>query len=99
MEPAAPRHESAMAERPGRRRGWMLDIIAGVAAGGITGAILAVNLVIVAGPDQGYETTIPEVFDHNVLLGVATVTLLAAGPVVGIITARRVRRGRDRAAD
>ena len=56
------------------------------------GLILAVNLVIYLGPDLGYESSIGEVFDHNTLLGLAIVTVIVAGPVVGIMIALRLRQ-------
>ncbi len=73
-------------------RQWVLDIVGGGLVGGFIGGIVAVNVVIWAGPDDGYESSIPEVFRHNVLTGIITVTALVAGPVVGVAVARRSRK-------
>lgn len=75
-------------------RGWLVDIVIGTTVGAIAGAIVAVNVVIYAGPDQGYESSIGDVFDHSALLGLVVVAMLAGGPIVGIVIARRHRRHR-----
>lgn len=72
-------------------RHWFVDVLVGGAVGAIVGAIVAVNVVINAGIDRGYEATIPEVFRENMLIGIATVTILASGPVVGVVAARWLR--------
>jgi len=82
---------------PDRRltaRHWFTDILVGGAVGAIAGAIVAVNVVITAGIDRGYEASIPEIFRENVLIGIVTVMVLAAGPVLGVVTARWSRRRR-----
>jgi uncharacterized membrane protein len=68
------------------------DIVVGAILGFAVGAIIAVNVVITAGVDRGYEASIPEIFEENTLLGVVTVAILAAGPIIGVIIARRLRR-------
>lgn len=80
--------------RPSTRE-WLVDVLVGGLGGAIVGGILAVNLVIFSGNDRGYEASIDEVFRQNVLLGVAVVALWIAGPVFGVIGARRSlqRRG------
>lgn len=78
------------------RSSQLIGIIGGAAAGGIVGLIVAVNLVIYFGPDQGYESTIREVFDHSIVLGLITVAVLVAGPVAGIVIVRRSRRQRSK---
>ncbi len=60
-------------------RGWIVDIVVGGVIGAIVGAIVAVNVAIYAGPDSGYESTIPEVFRHNTLTGIIVVATLVAG--------------------
>ncbi len=72
-------------------RAWSIDLLFGVLLGGIAGAILAVNVVIFSGIDGGYEATIPEVFRENALLGALVVVILVAGPVAGVVLARRRR--------
>ena len=62
--------------------------------GALIGAIVAVNVVIFSGTDRGYETTIPELFRENVFLGIVTVAILAAGPIVGAIYGRNDWRRR-----
>lgn len=68
------------------------DIVVGAILGFAVGAIIAVNVVITAGVDRGYEASIPEIFEENTLLGVVTVAILAAGPIIGVIITRRLRR-------
>jgi len=79
-----------------RTRGWLTDIVAGGAIGGIVGAIVAVNFVIYVGIEDGYEASIPDVFRQNVVAGIVTVAVLLAGPVMGIVGARRLRGKRRR---
>lgn len=78
----------------GKTRGWVLDLVVGGLTGGIVGAIVAVNVVIFAGTDRGYESSPAEVFGQNALVGVLVVVVLLGGPVLGVVTARRIRRGR-----
>jgi hypothetical protein len=77
------------------KSGWFVDIVAGGIVGGVAGAIVAVNFVIYAGIERGYEATIPELFRQSVVAGVITVAVLVAGPVVGVWIARRLRRRRN----
>lgn len=72
-------------------RAWLADIVIGALAGGVVGAIVAVNFVIYIGIEGGYEASIPDVFRQNTLAGIVTVTILLIGPVVGVIAARRRR--------
>ena len=78
----------------GRTRGWVLDIVVGLLAGGSVGAVVAVNVVIFAGTDRGYEASLADVFRQNALVGLLVVAVLFAGPVLGVMIARRVRRRR-----
>jgi hypothetical protein len=77
---------------PVRGRTWVVDILVGGLLGGVGGAIVAVNLVIFSGMSRGYETTVPQIFDENLAVGVIVIAVLAAGPVVGILLTRRLRR-------
>lgn len=70
---------------------WLIDVLAGVLVGGIVGGIVAVNLIIYSGLERGYETTLPEVFEANVVLGIIVVTVLIVFPAVGVLLARRRR--------
>lgn len=79
---------------PHDRRSWLIDLVVGGIAGGIVGAIAAVNVVIYAGIERGYEATIPEVFRESPLIGSVVVAILGAGPVLGAWIARRVRHQR-----
>ena len=72
----------------------MIDIGLGGILGGIVGAITAVNVVIFSGIDDGYEASLSEVFSQNLVIGLATVAILVAGPIVGVIVARRQRARR-----
>ncbi len=67
-------------------------MVAGGVVGAIVGAIVAVNVVIYAGPDTGYQSSIGDVFEHDVFVGFLTVTVLLAGPVTGVVIARRRRK-------
>jgi hypothetical protein len=79
----------------GRTRGWLADGVIGGIVGGVIGAIVAVNVVIYAGIEDGYEASIPDVFRESPLVGVVTVAILVAGPVLGVVVARRRRRARS----
>lgn len=71
--------------RPSSR---IAGLVIGAAAGAVVGLIVAVNLVITFGPDQGYESSVGQVFDHSTVLGLAAVAVVVAGPVVGMMIAR-----------
>ncbi|MDF1595218.1 MAG: hypothetical protein P1T08_03845 [Acidimicrobiia bacterium] len=75
--------------------GRIIGRLAGAIIGLMIGGIVAVNLVIFAGVDQGYEASLPEVFETNVLLGITTVAILTAGPIVGFVVASRIRPPSD----
>jgi uncharacterized membrane protein len=77
-----------------RRRSWLVDVVVGGLVGAVVGAIVAVNVVIYSGVDQGYEASIPEVFRHNLFAGILTIVALVAGPIVGVVVARIMRRRR-----
>lgn len=64
----------------------------GAIVGFAVGAIIAVNVVITAGVDQGYQASLPEIFDESLILGIVIVSILAAGPVLGVIIANRLQR-------
>lgn len=82
-------------QHPEVRKGWLTDILIGGIAGGLIGAIVAVNVVIYSGIERGYESTIPEVFRESGLTGAVVVAILTAGPLVGVWIARRLRRQRN----
>jgi hypothetical protein len=82
---------SSSTERKGR--GWVRYVV-GALVGGIVGGIVAVNVVIYAGIDRGYEASLADVFGQNAVVGVVTVAILVAGPVLGLVTAHRIRRRR-----
>jgi multisubunit Na+/H+ antiporter MnhB subunit len=77
-------------------RGWLVDLAVGGLVGGLVGAVAAVNFVIYTGIEQGYEASLVEVFQHSLIAGIVTVMILLAGPVLGVLTARRLRRRRAR---
>lgn len=68
------------------------DTVIGAILGLVAGAIIAINLIITAGVERGYEASLIEVFEENALVAVAAVAILVVGPVVGVIIARRIRR-------
>lgn len=76
-------------------KGWLADLAVGGLVGGLVGAVAAVNFVIFTGIEQGYEASLGEVFEHSLIAGVVTVMLLIAGPVLGVLTARRLRTRRS----
>ena len=67
-------------------------LLIGSIVGFVIGAIVAVNIVIAAGTERGYESSLAEVFEENAVVGVLTVIILVSGPVVGTIVAYRSRR-------
>ena len=86
---------SDTAPKSSRIHGWLVDVLVGGVVGGITGGIVAVNVVIFSGVDRGYEASLREVLDHSPILGVVVVMVLAAGPVLGVLMARRQRSRRS----
>jgi hypothetical protein len=76
-----------------QRRDWTVDAVVGVVAGGVVGAIIAVNFIITIG--IGYDVSIPDVFRDNIVSGIVTVVILIAGPVIGVWLMRRARRKRE----
>ena len=66
-----------------------LAAIAGAAVGAVVGAIVAVNIVIFSGIERGYETSLLEVYRQRPLIGVIVTVVLIAGPIAGVIVARR----------
>jgi multisubunit Na+/H+ antiporter MnhB subunit len=78
------------------RRAWLVDTLFGGLVGGLVGAIVAVNMVIYSGIEPGYEATIRDVFQQSRVVGVITATVLVAGPVLGVVAARAMRRRRGR---
>jgi len=76
----------------GSWRAWVIDVVVGGVLGAVVGVVVALNLKILSGVDTGYEASIAEVFDHQPLVGVLVIAALVAGPVLGVIAARRLRR-------
>lgn len=79
-------------------KGWLPDVVVGGLTGGIVGTVAAINFVIYTGIQQGYEASLVEVFQHSLIAGIVTVMILVAGPVLGVVTARRLRRKRARSS-
>ena len=77
-------------------KGWLLDLVVGGLTGGLVGAVVAINFVIYTGIQQGYEASLVEVFQHSLIAGIVTIMILVAGPVLGVVVARRLRRTRGR---
>jgi hypothetical protein len=73
-------------------KGWLLDLTVGGLVGGLVGAVAAVNFVIYTGIEQGYEASLTEVFEYSPVAGIVTVAILVAGPVLGVLAARRRRK-------
>lgn len=81
-----------MEEETHRARDLLFDVLIGGLIGGLVGAVVAVNFVLLAGVEQGYEASLGEVFEHSIVAGVATLAILVAGPLAGVLAARRRRR-------
>lgn len=79
-----------MNQGSGSRRA--IDTALGVIVGGIVGFIVAVNVVIYAGPDSGYESSVDDVFRHSPLTGLVAATALLGGPIIGVVIVRRRER-------
>lgn len=75
-------------------RGWTKRVAGGAIIGGIIGAIVAVNFVIMVGPDSGYESSFADIFSESTADGVATIAILIAGPLLGAFIALRTRAKR-----
>lgn len=58
----------------------------------LVGWILAVNIVIFSGVDQGYEVTLPELFSDNPAIGTLAVVAVVAGLLGGGLTGLRLHR-------
>lgn len=80
--------------QPHRRRRLLLDLVVGGLIGAVVGAIVAVNIVIYSGVERGYETPLPEVFASSPITGMLAVLALIAGPIAGMLVARRRRSKR-----
>ena len=81
-----------------RKHVWV-DVLVGGLIGAIVGAIVSVNIVIYSGVERGYQASPSEVFSHSPLVGMLSVLTFSAGPVAGILVARRQRRNRPFRAD
>lgn len=82
-------HEGKDTELESGTRRRASSVFVGALVGGVIGAIVAVNVVIYSGADQGYETTLPELFRQNAAIAILAVLILAAGPVIGALWAVR----------
>lgn len=80
-------------------RAWVTDLAAGGFTGLLIAGIVAVNLVIYAGVERGYEASPADVFEHSVVLGVVVILVLVAGPVLGVVLLRRRRLRRNQAVE
>jgi hypothetical protein len=72
----------------------VVDVVVGLVVGGLVAAVVAVNVVIFSGIDEGYEASPGEVFEQNALVGALVVAVLIAGPVLGVVALRALRRRR-----
>lgn len=79
-------------------RGWFVDLVVGGLGGLVIAGIVAVNLVIYLGVEDGYQAGLGDVFAHSVVLGILVVGVVVAGPALGVTYMRRQRRQRDAAA-
>lgn len=75
----------------------MLDLVIGALVGTVIGGIVALNLIIFAGTDRGYEAGIGELLAERPLVAAIALAILVISPFVGIVVAKRSgspRRGR-----
>lgn len=80
----------------GGLKAWLFDLAVGGTTGVLVAVVIAVNFVIFIGVERGYESSIGEVFEHSLLAGITTLAILMAGPILGVLVARRRRVGRPR---
>jgi hypothetical protein len=78
------------------KRERIIDLALGIVGGAVVGAIVAVNLIITVG--IGYDVSLPEVYQANLLVGIITTVILVAGPILGVALMRKLRRDRNRPA-
>lgn len=64
--------------------------------GGLVGLVVAVNVVIYSGIEEGYEADLADVFGQRPIVGLLVLSILVVAPVVGVLAARRIRLERDR---
>jgi uncharacterized membrane protein len=76
-------------------RTTIVVLVVGGIVGAIVGAIVAVNLAIYLGPEEGYESSLGDLYRRSPVLAVAVVTVLIAGPIVGAVIAHRLRSRRS----
>ena len=76
-----------------QRRSRVIGWVVGAVVGGVLGAVVALNLMIYLGDSSGYEASLTDVFAHNPLAGILVITVLVAGPVLGVVVANRSGRG------
>jgi hypothetical protein len=81
--------------RSGRHR--VVAALLGALLGGIVGAVFAVNLVIFAGVEGGYEASLSDVFEQRPIVGVLAAVALVVSPLIGVAVA--VTRGRPVSRD
>ena len=86
-------------EPPGTDRrsqlgGWAIDLTAGIAAGSVVGVILALNIVIFSGVDDGYQASVRAVFEQRPWAGVMAGMAIILSPVLLVLSLRRLRQNR-----
>lgn len=70
------------------------------ALGGLSVAVIVIlNLHIIAGLEEGYAAGPVEVLNSSVLVALADVALLIAGPALGILAVSRLRLRDSRRTD
>jgi hypothetical protein len=66
----------------------MVGLVIGGLVGTVVGGILALNLIIFAGTDRGYEAGIGELLAERPLVAAIALAILAVSPIVGIVLAK-----------
>lgn len=74
----------------------ILALATGGIVGALIGAVAAANVAIYFGPDEGYESSLGDLYDHSPVLAVVVVAVLVAGPINGVVVAGRVRKRQSR---
>lgn len=64
----------------------------GAAFGALVAAVVAVNIAIFGGAEDGYETGLVDLVRSDPLLAVVVLSVLVLGPIIGAVLALRSNR-------
>lgn len=63
------------------------SFLLGAVIGGIVGAVLAVNILIFAGVEGGYEASLSDALDQRPVAAITALVVLVLSPLVGAFVA------------